>query len=160
MTEFLHQPGFIGTNANMAADLTLTLSLLVMLTFSVGFYLAVNGRYDTHKWVQTSGVILNVILVLWLMVLPYRDFILRDQGGPREQIFYLITMVHAAVGFFAFFLGFFVMLRGHKLVPKFMQFKNYKLVMRTAYTLYLITTLLGVGVYYTWFVVTAKPPVF
>ncbi|HEX9595430.1 MAG TPA: hypothetical protein VF982_01010 [Anaerolineales bacterium] len=160
MTEFLHKPGFLGTHANMAADLTLSLSILAMLIFSFGVYLALNGRYETHKWVQTSGALLNVILVLWMMLLPYRDFILRDQGGPREQIFYSVTMLHAGVGLFAFVLGNFVVLRGHKLVPKVLQFKNYKLFMRTAYTLYFLATVLGIGVYYTWFVLTAKPPTF
>lgn len=160
MTEFLHLPGFLGTNANMAADLTLSLSLLAMLLFSFGFYLAIKGHYDTHKWVQTAGALLNVILVLWMMLLPYRDFILRDQGGPREQLFYSITMLHAGVGLLAFVLGNFVVLRGHKLVPKALQFNNYKLFMRTAYTLYFITTVLGVTVYYTWFVLTANPPTF
>jgi hypothetical protein len=158
VTEFLHQPGFLGTNANMAADLTLSLSILVMLTFSVGYYLARRGRYDTHKWVQTTGAILNVVLVLWLMLLPYRDFIIRDKGGPREEIFYQVTMLHAFVGLFAFVLGNFVVLRGHKLVPKALQFNNYKLFMRTAYGLYLATTLLGLWLYYTWYVVIEKTP--
>ncbi|MCL5429201.1 MAG: hypothetical protein M1347_05280 [Chloroflexi bacterium] len=160
MIEFLHSPGFLGTHANLFADLTLLLSLLVLLTFSIGFSLAIKGRYETHKWVQTAGVIINVILVLWLMVLPYRNLILRDEGGPREAIFYQVTMLHAAVGFFAFFLGSFVVLRGHKLVPKFLQFKNYKLFMRTAYGLYLATTILGLWLYYTWYVVIENPPIF
>ena len=160
MTEFLHQPGFFGTNANMAADLTLSMSLLVMLILSFGFYLARKGRYEGHKWVQTSGVLFNVVLVLWIMLLPYRDFILRDQGGPREPIFYYVTMLHAGVGLLAFLLGNFVVLRAHKLVPKALQFNNYKLFMRTAYTLYFLTTLLGISVYYVWYVVSANPPTF
>jgi hypothetical protein len=160
MIEFLHSPGFLGTNANMFADLTLIMMLLILATFSVGFYLAVKGRYDTHKWVQTTGVALNVILVLWLMVIPYRNLVLNDSGGPREPAFYQVAMIHAAVGFFAFLLGSFVVLRGHKMVPKFLQFKNYKLFMRTAYGLYLLTTLLGVWLYYTWYVVIANPPIF
>ncbi len=160
MTAFLHLPGFFGTHANMAADITLSLSLIVVLTFSVGYYLARRGRYDVHKWVQTSGVLINVVLVLWLMLLPYRAFILGDQGGPRESIFYVVSMLHAGVGFLAFFLGSFVALRGHKLVPKFLQFNNYKLFMRTAYGLYLTTTFLGLGLYYTWYVVIQNPPTF
>ncbi len=160
MIEFLHSPGFLGTSANMFADLTLTMMVLILLTFSFGVYLAVKGRYDTHKWVQTTGVVLNVILVLWLMVIPYRNLVLNDVGGPREPIFYQVAMVHATVGFFAFFLGSFIVLRGHKLVPKFLQFKNYKLFMRTAYGLYFTTTLLGVWLYYTWYVVIDNPPVF
>lgn len=160
MTGLLHSPGFLGTNANFAADMTLTLSLLVVTLFSIGYYLARHGKYDVHKWVQTSGVLLNVVLVLWLMLLPYRSFILRDEGGPREMIFYQVTMLHAAVGLFAFFLGSFVVLRGHKLVPQFLRFKNYKLFMRTAYALYLTTTALGVALYYTWYVVLSSPPTF
>ncbi|MEX1247748.1 MAG: hypothetical protein WEA61_04655 [Anaerolineales bacterium] len=160
MTEFLHQPGFLGTNANTAADLTLSLSILVMLTFSLGYYLALKGRYDVHKWVQTTGALLNVVLVLWLMLLPYRDFILRDKGGPREEIFYFVTTLHAVVGFFAFFWGNFVVLRGHKLVPKALRFNNYKFFMRTAYALYLTTTIIGVWLYYTWYVVVEKTPEF
>lgn len=160
MVEFLHQPGFLGTHANMAADMTLSLSLLIITLFSVGFYLAVKGKYEIHKWVQTTGAVLNVILVLWLMLLPYLHLIIRDEGGPRETIFYQATMLHAGVGLLAFVLGNFVVLRGHKLVPKFLQFKNYKLFMRTAYGLYLTTTILGVALYYIWYVVIENYPVF
>ena len=140
--------------------MTLLLSILVAVVFTIGAVLAVRGSYDLHKWFQTGGVALNVILVLWLMLLPYRDFILRDSGGPRESIFYIITTIHATVGFFAFVLGVFVVLRGHKLVPKALRFNDYKLFMRTAYGLYMATTLLGVWTYITWFVTTAKPPTF
>jgi uncharacterized membrane protein YozB (DUF420 family) len=160
MTDLLHSPGFLGTNANFAADMTLVLSLLVVIIFSIGFYLARRGRYDIHKWVQTTGALLNVILVFWLMILPYRDFILRDSGGPRESIFYGVTTLHALVGFAAFTFGNFVVLRGHKLVPQKLRFNNYKLFMRSAYGLYLFTTALGVWTYYTWFVTTSKPPTF
>ena len=160
MTEFLHRPGILGTNANFAADMTLLMSIAVAILFSIGFYLARRGRYDIHKWVQTSGAILNIILVLWLMLLPYRDFIIRDTGGPRESIFYAVTSLHAIVGFFAFSFGNFVVLRGHKLVPRQLRFNNYKPFMRSAYGLYIVTTVLGVWVYWTWFIVITKTPIF
>lgn len=160
MTEFLHQPGFFGTEANFAADMLLTLSLVVVTLFSIGFYLAIKGKYDTHKWVQTTGAVINVILVLWLMILPYREFIINDVGGPREAIFYQVTMLHAGVGLVAFMLGNFVVLRGHKLVPRFLRFNNYKLFMRTAYGLYLTTTILGLWLYYTWYIAIENPPIF
>jgi uncharacterized membrane protein YozB (DUF420 family) len=160
MTDLLHRPGFLGTNANFAADMTLLLSLAVAILFSIGFYLARKGKYDTHKWVQTAGAVTNIILVLWLMVLPYRDFIVNDQGGPREGVFYAVTILHAVIGFFAFVLGNFVVLRGHNLVPSKLRFQNYVPFMRTAYGLYITTTLLGVWVYMTWFITTAKPPTF
>ncbi len=160
MTGLLHADGFLGTNANFAADMTLLLSVLVAVLFTIGFALARRGKYDTHKWVQTSGAVVNVILVLWLMLLPYRDFVVRDSGGPRPLVFYTVTTIHAVVGFFAFVFGNFVVLRGHNLVPKPLRFKRYKPYMRAAYVLYVSTTLLGVWVYVTWFVTIGNPPVF
>jgi uncharacterized membrane protein YozB (DUF420 family) len=160
LTDFLHQPGFLNTNANFAADMTLVLMLAVAALFTYGFFLARRRRYDAHRWVQTSAASLNAILVLWLMILPFRDFVLRDQGGPRLPVFYTITVIHALIGAVAFPFGMFVMLRGNNLVPKRLRFSNYKLFMRTAYALYMAATLAGLLVYYVWFVVVPNPPQF
>jgi uncharacterized membrane protein YozB (DUF420 family) len=155
--EFLHGPGFLGTRANRAADVTLLAMILIAGLFTIGFYLARKRKYEAHRWVQTTAAILNVLLVLWMMILPFRDFILLDKGGPREQYFYWITTAHALTGMLAVIFGLFVVLRGNKLVPKFLRFRNYKPYMRTAYGLYMAATLLGVLVYLVWFVWTATP---
>lgn len=160
MTDLLHLPGFLGTAANLAADVTLVLSLLVAGLFSLGFLAARRGRYVLHGRIQTTGALLNVVLVLWLMVLPYRDFVLRDQGGPRPLYFYAMTHLHALAGFAAFAFGNFVVLRGHRLVPRALRFENYRPYMRAAYGLYMLATALGVLVYLTWFVVVPNPPLF
>ncbi len=179
MTEILHAPGFLGTNANFAADMTLILSLIVASVFTYGAWIAKKGQriernfkkgspefahagklFNLHRRVQTGGAVTNVILVLWLMILPYRDFVIRDTGGPRESFFYTITTVHALVGLFAFVFGNFVVLRGNNLMIKALKFNNYKPFMRTAYIAYMLTTLLGVGVYVTWFILIANPPLF
>src|SRR3970040_83116 len=81
MTEILHAPGFLGTNANFAADMPLVLSILVALIFTTGAWIAkkaqgIEKRYSKgsperaaarrmfkqHRWIQTSGAVLNVIL--------------------------------------------------------------------------------------------------
>ncbi len=160
MNEILHAPGFLGTNGNFAADVTLLIMLTTAILFSVGFYLARREKFTAHKWVQTAGALINLIMVLWLMVLPFRDFVVRDQGGPREGIFYIVTALHAITGFSATLFGLFVVLRGHKLMPKFLSFNNYKPYMRTAYWLYIAATALGVFVYFVWFVVTSIPPTY
>jgi uncharacterized membrane protein YozB (DUF420 family) len=158
MEEFLHQPGFLNTNANFAADLTLVLMLGIAALFTVGFFLARRQKYQAHRWVQTTAACLNAILVLWLMILPFRDFVIRDQGGPRSPIFYTVTIVHALVGAVALPFGMFVMLRGNKLVPKALRFSNYKLFMRTSYALYILATLIGVLVYIVWFIIIPNTP--
>ncbi len=160
MTEILHAPGFLGTAGNFAADMTLIIMILVALIFSVGAYLALRGRYEAHRWVQTTGAIVNLVMVLWLMLLPYRDFVLRDQGGPRLRLFYVITTVHALVGAVALVFGNFVVLRGNNLMIPALKFNNYKPFMRAAYILYMSATLLGILVYFIWFVVVPNPPLF
>lgn len=159
MTELLHQPGFLGTSANWAADMTLLASALVALLLTIGVVLAVRGQYRAHRWFQTSAAALNAILVLWLMVLPFRDFVAppdNPAGLPLSAI--ATTRIHAAVGTAALVFGLFVTLRANKLMPKFLQFNNYKAFMRVAYALYMLATLIGLFVYITWFVGNPTPP--
>jgi uncharacterized membrane protein len=160
MTEILHRPGFFGTAANFAADVTLLLSIVVALALTAGVVMALRGRYNTHRWIQTSAVVLNVILVLWFMILPYRDFIAPGIPEQLDERFYWVTTLHAFVGFFAFTLGTFVVLRANGLMIERLKFRNYKLFMRTSYGLYMITTLLGIWVYFAWFVNNPNPPVY
>jgi hypothetical protein len=160
VVEILHRPGFLGTSANFAADMTLVVSLVVALLFTVGFALARAGRYGWHRWVQTSAASLNAILVGWMMVLPFRDFIVPGLPSRLGERFYAFTTLHAVVGASALGFGVFVALRGNGLVPKALQFRDYKKFMRVAYALYILATLLGVLVYLTWFVGNPNPPVY
>lgn len=160
MDYILHGPSFLGTKANFAADMTLVLMILAAALFTLGFYLARKRLYQAHRWVQTGAASLNAILVLWMMLLPYRDFVIRDQGGPRPGVFYAITTIHALIGGVALVFGLFVVLRGNELVPAALKFRNYKGYMRTAYALYMTATLLGILVYLIWFVWIPNPPVF
>jgi hypothetical protein len=133
---------------------------LVALLLTTGFVLAITKHYTIHRWCQTIAVALNLVLVIWLMVLPFRDFVLRDIGGPRPSIFYVIPSVHATIGAVALIYGVFVALRGNELMIKPLKFRNYKVFMRIAYSLYMAATVMGCVVYYTWFVVVPNPPVF
>lgn len=160
MTELFHQPGFLGTSANWAADMTLMLMLVIALIFSIGAWMAVRGKYGVHRLLQTTAVILNLILVLWMMVLPYRDFVAPGIPQRLNERFYSITTLHASLGLAALALGLFVALRGNGLMIKPLRFNNYKLFMRISYGLYILATLVGIWVYFTWFVNNPNPPVY
>ena len=160
MVELLHRPGFLGTAGNFATDTTLVLMVAVAIVFSIGFALARMGKYEAHRWVQTSAAVLSSGLVLWLMILPYRDFIVPGLPGRLGEPFYAVTTLHAVVGAVAFAFGIFVVLRGHGLVPARLRFTNYKRFMRTAYGLYLAAIALGIVVYVVWFVTNPDPPKF
>ena len=65
MTELMHQPGFLGTSANWAADVTLLASALVALLLTIGVVLAVRGQYGAHRVFQTLSLI-HICTVLFV----------------------------------------------------------------------------------------------
>lgn len=160
MEDLLHLPGFLGTAANLATDMALVLMLSVATLFTIGFGLARAGRYEAHRWVQTAGGLVSLILVLWLMILPYRDFILPGVPARLGMPFYGVTSLHALVGMVALPYGLYVILRGHNLLPERISFQNYRPFMRWAYGLFMTTIALGVAVYVVWFVTNPDPPTF
>jgi uncharacterized membrane protein YozB (DUF420 family) len=156
----MHKPGFLGTAANWAADMTLVLMLLIALALTVGVVMAKRGRYETHRWIQTASVALNVILVIWLMILPYRDFVAPGIPERLDEPFFWVTTLHGIVGFFAVVLGVFIVLRANGLMIEPLKFRNYKLFMRTSYVLYMLAIFLGLLVYYFWFINNPNPPTY
>jgi hypothetical protein len=158
LVELLHSPGFFGTKANWAADFTLLMGLIIAALFTVGFYLARQGKYEAHRWVQSTAVLLNLILVFWLMLLPFRDFVAApDNPAQLPAIALAVTRFHGLIGGSGLIFGTFVALRGNGLMIKPLRFNNYKLFMRIAYGLYMAATLIGIIVYITWFVTNPGP---
>jgi len=147
MNNLFNGPGFLGTTATFHSDAALILILVTALLFTIGWQLAIRKRYEVHRWVQTSAVILNTLVVLFVMISSFLTHILPGIPGKLNQGDYAVTTVHALVGLVGLVLGVFIVLRGNQLVPKALRFSNYKPFMRTAYALYMLATLLGVVVY-------------
>ena len=152
MNALLNGPGFLGTNASFRSDTTLVLILFTQVLFTIGWRLAIQKRYEAHRWVQTSAVILNTIVVLVTMISSFMIYILPGIPGKLNEGSYGVTTVHGVIGLFGMVLGVFIVLQGNNLVPKALRFRNYKLFMRTSYLLYLLATILGVIVYIVVFV--------
>jgi uncharacterized membrane protein YozB (DUF420 family) len=147
MSDFLTMPGFLGTKATLRSDLTLVLILITAVLFNIGFILARRKQFKVHRWVQTSAVIINTLVVLISMVTSYIIHILPGIPSKLGQGDYAVTTLHSIIGAIAMLLGVFVALRGNELVPMGLRFRNYKLFMRWAYGLYMFATLGGVIVY-------------
>jgi len=147
MESFLDQLGFLGTKAPVRSDITLILILITAILFTIGYRLAIRKRYEAHRWVQTSAAILNTIVVLLAMINVFSVYIMPGIPAKLFQGSYGATTLHGLVGAIGLILGIFVVLRANKLVPKSLRFKNYKLFMRTSYSIYMLATLLGVVVY-------------
>lgn len=154
MTDFYLWPGFLGTRATFGPDIALVLIVLSSVMFTVGWQLAVHKHYDIHRWVQTSAASINALAVLVIMVGSFVGFVLPNIPTKLNQPVTQITTIHAAIGTVCLLLGVFIVLRANKLVPKSLRFKNYKLFMRTSYTLYMITTVIGIAVYVVTYMLT------
>ncbi len=160
MDQLFHTPGFLGTSANFLTDMTLLLSLIVATALTIGFLLARKGNIRTHRIVQTASAGTNLVLVLWLMILPFRDFIIPGLPDRLGERFYTVTTIHALVGACALVFGMYVVLAANGLMPRALRFRNYKPFMRVAYSLYIAATLIGIIVYLSWFVWNPNPPTF
>jgi uncharacterized membrane protein YozB (DUF420 family) len=154
MPDYYLFPGFLGTKATLGPDITIVLIILSSILFTIGWQLAVHKHYEIHRWVQTSAAIINAFVVLVVMVGSFWGFTLPQIPNNISQPPVWVTVIHACVGTICFLLGIFVVLRANKLVPQALRFKNYKLFMRTSYTLYMITALIGVAVYVVTYVHT------
>ena len=122
--------------------------------------MAVWEKFGLHRLIQTIAVIGNAVMVFWMMILPYRDFIMPGIPSRFAESFYWVTTLHAAIGLIALFLGIFVVLRANGLMIKPLRFENYKLFMRLSYAFYMLATLAGIWVYFTWFVNNPNPPTY
>ncbi len=145
--DFYRLPGFLGTRATFGPDLALVLILISSTMFTIGWQLAVHKHYNIHRGVQTSAAVINSSAVLAIMVGSFWGFVLPTLPGKIRQPVTAVTTFHAIIGAITFLLGVFVVLRANELVPQALRFKNYKLFMRTSYSLYMLTTLIGIGVY-------------
>jgi uncharacterized membrane protein YozB (DUF420 family) len=152
MSDFLTTPGFLGTKATLRSDLTLVLILITALMFTVGLFLARRKQFNAHRWVQSTTVITNTLVVIISMVTSYYIHILPGIPGKLAEGDYAVITLHAIAGAIGLFFGIFVALRGNVLVPRSLRFSNYKKFMRWSYALYMLSTLGGVIVYIIVFV--------
>jgi uncharacterized membrane protein YozB (DUF420 family) len=139
-------PGILGTHASLGADIALLGSIAVAIAFTVGAWLARRGQIEAHRWVQTAGAVINLLLVLGLMI-PSLLSVDPSENVDLPASAFLYMTGHEILGGAALLFGLFVVLRGNELVPARLKFRNYKPYMRWAYALYMLATLIGVAVY-------------
>ena len=135
--------GLLATKAPFGADVSLVLTVLAAVLLTIGWRLAVQRRYEAHRWVQTAAVGLNAIVVAAWMIRSFVLYVLPVIPAKLDQRSYAVATVHALVGALGVVLGVFVVLRGNELVPARLRFKDYRLFMRSSYALYLLATLTG-----------------
>ena len=153
--------GFLGTGATFRADLNLVVQVSMGIVLLVGMVLAKRKNFRAHKYVQSSVMILNLLMIFLIMAPSFHKQVQPQVPGGLKEAYYLVPYIHAVLGTIAEVLGLYIVLvAGTKLLPRKLKFKRYKPWMRTELALWWLVVLIGIGTYYTWYIAAgAKTPV-
>ena len=146
------RPGIFGTKANLFSDLNLVAQIVLLLGLSLGAVFARRGNIAAHQYNQTGWVLFNIVLTIFIMLVAYFEYVLPGLPGNLRQAFGLVSTIHAALGLLAIFCGVYLILRMNRLLPKKWRVKWWKTLMRLTLALYLLVGVLGLGIYYFWYV--------
>lgn len=139
--------GFITARSSLGADLSLITTVAAAVLLTVGVVLVRRRRYDAHRWVQTTAVVLNAIPVALWMIVSLGRYILPGIPGSLSEHGHLLAAVHAVVGALGVALGVFIVVRANQLTRRGRSLGGYKTAMRVAYVLYLAGVTLGIALY-------------
>lgn len=145
--------GLLGTGATRSADLNLLIQLAMASLLTVGMFLARRRHFRAHGWIQSLVLILNLVPIGSVMVPSFHRQVFPHVSSGGQDAYYAIPMIHAGVGTCVELLGLYVVLvAGTNILPQRLRFRNYKLWMRTTLALWWVVVVLGLGVYYVWYV--------
>jgi plastocyanin len=148
--------GFLGTNAPVLSDLSLLFGIGVAVLLTIGVVMARKKKFESHRRIQSTAVCLNLLQVALIMIGSFVRSAAPGVPSRLDEPYYAVATLHGIAGALTVIFGTFVALRANELVPGALRFHNYKLFMRSAYGAYMAVTVLGVGVYFTWY--TAAQP--
>jgi len=142
--------GFFGPGP-LIADANLILELVLVAGLSYGFVLARRGNIDAHQINQTTWVALNIGLIALLMAGSMQDVkIAKAADLANWRVGF--TWLHAAVGTATAFSGLWIVLQMNDVLPRRLQLRAWKNLMRAALAGYWLTAIFGGATYYFWYI--------
>lgn len=149
------EPGFLGTDAGLLADLNLLAYLLLLLPLmAIGFYFARRKWFEPHhKYVMTGITVVNWLLIGFVMLSSFTDGVAPNVPDNLSDDFYLFPTIHLVTGGIAQIIATYLVLRMwlEKRLPQWMKVRNIKRYMRLTLSLWVVTALLGILIYITWY---------
>jgi uncharacterized membrane protein YozB (DUF420 family) len=154
-------PGFLGTGASLAADLSL-LAYIVLLVpgMLVGFSFARRHLFvPHHKLTMTTITLVNWGIILYLMLNSYRLAVAPDVPRNLNQIGALLPSLHLLTGAAAQIIATILVIRMwfENSLPSSLRFEPIKPWMRLTLALWLVTAALGISIYVTWNIAKLPP---
>lgn len=142
-------PGFLG-KAALIPDLNLTLEVLLVAGLTFGTWLARRGNLPAHRYNQTVWVLLNAVLVALIMARGLENVEL-ESVSDLAKTHYWVPWLHATVGTATVAAGLWLVLQMNGLLPRRLHVRGWKTLMRATLAGYWLTALLGLAIYYLWF---------
>lgn len=155
------EPGFLGTGASLLADLTLLAYVLLLApAMLVGFFFARRKWFEPHhKMTMTTITLVNWVLIIALMLGSYAQGVLPNLGANLSNPVFLLPTLHLITGALAQITATYLVIRMwfEDGLPDWFKVQNIKRPMRFTLAAWLVTVLLGVGIYVTWYVGQPAP---
>src|SRR2546423_8504299 len=151
--------GFLGTGATLRADLNLLVQIAMGAALLVGMMLARRKRFEAHKRCQATVVLLNLLMIFLVMAPSYHRSVEPQMPGGLRDVYYLLPFIHTVLGTITEMLGLYIILvAATNWLPRRLKFDPYRPWMRTCLTLWWVVILLGIGIYYVWYIKGASKP--
>jgi uncharacterized membrane protein YozB (DUF420 family) len=153
--------GFLGTDARLLQDITLLIYIFLLIpSMLVGFSFARRHLFvPHHKYVMTSITLINWALIIYLMLTSYRLGVAPNVPQGLNEIVYLLPTVHLITGGLAQLIATVLVIRMwfENSLPRALRFEPIKPWMRLTLALWLITAILGIAIYVTWYIIKPWP---
>jgi uncharacterized membrane protein YozB (DUF420 family) len=149
-------PGFLGTEASLLADITLVIYVLIIVpTLLIGFVFARRRLFvPHHKMVMTLVTLVNWVFILWVMAVTYSQTVAPGLPGNLTDVQAWLPTVHLVTGALSQLLATYLVGRMwlEKVLPRWLMVQNIKRYMRFTLATWLLTALLGLGIYTVYYV--------
>lgn len=145
-------PGFLGTAASRASDISLVAYvLLIVPAMLLGYAYARRKVYANHQLVMSAVVIINWVIIAYLMAVRYAAGVAPRLPGELGRPGVFLPTIHLVTGLLAQIIA--TILMAQMWLGPLVRFRlePIKPWMRLTLTLWLITAILGISIYLTWF---------
>lgn len=143
--------GILGTKAGIQADLNLLLHLVILVLIVTGFTFARRKRFEIHeKWMFSAIVLVAISFLVWMAPSYIGNFhvIVSEAYSPGV----IITNLHVILGTITGILVVYIIIRMKFDLPQRFTVKRLKRLMRTTFTLWWLTFLIGLSFYIYYYV--------
>ena len=142
--------GFFGPGP-LAADLNLTLEIALVLGLSAGMFLARRARFETHRVNQTIWTLVNAALVACAMI-PSLGHTKMARLSDLAHWSAVLPWLHVAIGLLTLTGALWLVLQMNDILPVRWHVAWWKTLMRCTLAGYWLVALLGILLYFQWYV--------